>query len=95
MSPGCLVQEQPEQQQQQQEEHQPTCRYTGQYDLNVRTAVGWELWEFGSAVGKKYIVFIWAHHPISSVNKEGIPLSLLPTTKKKGRGAELVGGEVK
>lgn len=32
----------------------------------------------------EYIVFFWAHHPIGSINKEGIPLSLLPQQRRKG-----------
>lgn len=54
----------------------------------------------------EYIVFIWAHHPIGGINKEGIPLSLLPQQRRKGeeqsrweekwskgRGGEGRGGE--
>lgn len=39
----------------------------------------------GSLAGPlEYIVFIWARHPIGSINKEGIPLSLLPQQRRKG-----------
>lgn len=43
----------------------------------------------------EYIVSIRARYPIGGVNRGGIPLSQLPQQRRKERGAELVGGEVK
>lgn len=83
LPPSCLVQEQPEQHQHWWECH----RLVTIWNWHNLTSM-WKLLLAGNCGSSteplEYIVSIWAHYPISSVNKEEIPLSRLPQQRRKG-----------
>lgn len=73
----------------------PPWRYMelAQSDLHMKTVLGWELWEFNWAVGIHCLHLGALSHRRRWQGRNSSITA--PTTKKKGRGAELVGGEVK